>query len=188
MTAAPGWCLLVLLRALHHSGCMYVRLTSANVTHACVNECVCVSPLLPTGAITTQMTMSPKKRCLPGREARSSTNSSRHRWDPTPVPGQSWLGRLASATGALHQDLLLFPAPWHAALALTWHAATHRCLSACGPAVMAVPLAPCPLQRQQDPDAIFQQHEKTCSLDEVFANGAAGCHSTPHPLFAGDVL
>lgn len=26
-------------------------------------------------------------------------------------------------------------------------------------------------QRQQDPDAIFQQHEKTCSLDEVFANG-----------------
>lgn len=28
-----------------------------------------------------------------------------------------------------------------------------------------------------DPDEIFQQHQKTCSLDEVFANGAHRRHA-----------
>ncbi len=32
------------------------------------------------------------------------------------------------------------------------------------------PLFPA-LQTYVDPDEIFQQHQKTCSLDEVFANG-----------------
>ena len=34
-----------------------------------------------------------------------------------------------------------------------------------------LPAPPLHLQTYIDPDEIFQQHQKTCSLDEVFANG-----------------
>lgn len=36
-----------------------------------------------------------------------------------------------------------------------------------------------PPQTYVDPDEIFQQHQKTCSLDEVFANGACRCWLLP---------
>ena len=46
------------------------------------------------------------------------------------------------------------------------------CLSSPAPACPC-PSPACP-QTYVDPDEIFQQHQKTCSLDEVFANGEAG--------------
>lgn len=52
----------------------------------------------------------------------------------------------------------------------------HRCQLSCtrltpAPArLLSLVAAP---QTKVDPDEIFQQHQKTCSLDEVFANGEA---------------
>lgn len=51
-----------------------------------------------------------------------------------------------------------------------------------------IPFTPAP-QTYVDPDEIFQQHQKTCSLDEVFANGEGrGSSSSSHRMLGSRKL
>lgn len=111
----------------------------------------------------TLTTTSPRSRCPNGRAAPSCARSWWRRCVGGDVRGLAHFSRTTRAA------LKCKPCVW---AVLPSH-------------LPALPPAACPLQTYVDPDEIFQQHQKTCSLDEVFANGEPAGRQLAGPVVVG---